>query len=109
MDHAKSCGHLRPAQTFTPRLDRNLPRFFFHVRDDLDAPDPEGAELPGKQEAWDYACRSARSLMCETLAGEGRITLYHRIDIEDERGDVVATARFADALMIESDEPEPAR
>jgi hypothetical protein len=76
-------------------------RYFFHVRDDLDVPDPEGAELPNLEAARDYAGRSARSLMCGTLSEDCRISLHHRIDIEDEAGGILATVLFADAVRIE--------
>jgi hypothetical protein len=81
-----------------------VPRFYFHVRDDLDAPDDEGAELSDLGTAWKHACHSARSLMCETLIGEGRITLHHCIDIQDEQRKVLATVRFSDAVTVEGDE-----
>ena len=63
-----------------------MARFFFHLHDDLDVPDEEGAELPDLGAACAHAQRSARSLMCGTLAEDSRISLHHRIDIEDERG-----------------------
>lgn len=78
-----------------------VPRFFFHVRDDADAPDDEGAELPDLEAAREKALHEARSLMCETLLQDGRITLSHRIDIEDRRGEVLASVQFADAVRIE--------
>ena len=76
-----------------------MPRFFFHVHDELDAEDPEGLELPDLAIALEGATHAARGLMCETLM-QGRITLSHRIDIEDERGRVLATVRFADAVQV---------
>ena len=78
-----------------------MSRFFFHVRDDMDVPDDEGAELPDVAAAWAYAAGAARVLMCETLRQQGRITLHHRIDIEDERGGVLASVPFGDAVRIE--------
>ncbi|MET0191956.1 MAG: hypothetical protein ABW200_01130, partial [Hyphomicrobiaceae bacterium] len=77
---------------------------YFHLHDDLDVSDDEGLEFPDLEAAREYAGRCARSLMCATLAEERRITLHHRIDIENDHGDVLATVRFADALRIESDE-----
>jgi uncharacterized protein DUF6894 len=77
-----------------------MPKYFFHVHDDLDVEDDEGAELTDLHEARGYAIRSARSLMCDTLMGDGRISLEHRIDIEDGHSGVLATVQFADALEI---------
>jgi uncharacterized protein DUF6894 len=78
-----------------------VPRFFFHVRDDLDVPDYEGLDQPDLAAAQTHATHSARSLMCATLIGEGRITLGHRIDIEDSEHRCVATVTFGDAVKIE--------
>ena len=78
-----------------------MPRFFFHLIDDLDVPDIEGVELADLDAARARAVRSARSLMCETMEREGRITLHHRIDIEDDRQQVLASMPFGDAVRIE--------
>lgn len=78
-----------------------VPRFFFHVRDDVDAPDDQGAELADLEAARAHAIGAARSLMCETLLNDGRISLHHRIDIENEKGEVLAPVHFAEAVRIE--------
>jgi hypothetical protein len=78
-----------------------VPRFSFHVFDDLDARDDEGVELRNLTEAQAYAAYSARHLMSETLKCIGILDLDHRIVVQDERGHVVATVRFADAVKIE--------
>ncbi len=78
-----------------------MARFFFHVRDDMDVPDDEGAELRDIEVARNLATQSARVLMCETLKESGRISLNHRIDVEDEQGAVVASVPFGDAVSIE--------
>ena len=79
-----------------------MPRFFFHLRDDLDVEDVEGTELADLDAARERAAGEARQLMCDTLKQNGRITLGHRIDIEDGQGAVLATVHFADAVRIES-------
>ena len=79
-----------------------MPRYFFHVRDDMDIPDIEGADMRDIGAARLHAVEAARQLMCETLKDDGRITLHHRIDIEDEGHRVVETVEFGDALRIES-------
>jgi hypothetical protein len=88
-----------------------LARFFFHLHDDLDVPDEEGADLPDLDAARVYACQSARSLMCGTLLDDCRISLDHCIDIEDEGGAILAVVRFSDAVRMDAGEPcrEPAR
>ena len=78
-----------------------MPRFYFHVFDDLDARDYEGIELRDVNEAIVYATRSAQQLMAETLKDSGAIDLDHRIVVADEQGRVVETVRFRDAVKIE--------
>lgn len=78
-----------------------VPRFFFHIRDDLDTSDEEGAELRDLDSARERAIFSARALMSETLMYDGRVTLSHRIDIEDESHSVVASVKFVEAVRIE--------
>jgi hypothetical protein len=76
-----------------------MPRFYFHLYDDLVVRDEEGVDLPGATTAHKKAIREARSLMCATLM-EGRLVLNHRIEVEDEVGSVVATVPFAEAVEI---------
>lgn len=76
-------------------------RFFFHIRDDFDTNDEEGAELRDLDSARERAISSARALMSETLISDGRLTLSHRIDIEDEEHSTVASVRFGEAVKIE--------
>ena len=78
-----------------------VPRFYFHVFDDLDARDEEGVELGNLDEAKAYATYAARHLMAETLKVGGTISLDHRIIVQDEHNSVVATLRFRDAVVIE--------
>lgn len=77
-----------------------MSRYYFHVVDDLDITDDEGAELADLRSARQWAIHAARVLMCETLQKDGRITLSHRIDIEDEEHNVVASVAFGDAIEI---------
>ena len=78
-----------------------MPRYFFHVHDDLDTEDHEGLDLRDLAAAEAGAVHSARSLMCDTLM-QGRLNLNHRIDIENEGGTVLSTVRFGDAVEIEN-------
>jgi hypothetical protein len=78
-----------------------MPNFFFHVCDDMDVPDQEGANLRDITAAREHAVEAARVLMCETLAQDGRISLHHRIDIEDDAGGVIASVPFGEAVRIE--------
>jgi hypothetical protein len=77
-----------------------MPRFFFHVHDDLDVFDAEGTEFPDAAAATEGAIHSARSLMCETIM-QGRIALDHRIEVMDEKQALIGNVLFRDAVKIE--------
>ena len=79
-----------------------MPRFFFHLHNDMDVPDDEGKELPDLEAAREWAFRSIRDLMGEMAKEEGRVVLHHSVDIEDERGNVLSTVRFSDVVIVES-------
>ena len=78
-----------------------MPRFFFHLYDDMVARDDEGQELPDAEAARSAALVSAREMACaEVLAG--RLNLGHRLEVEDESGTLLASVRFSEAVDIES-------
>jgi hypothetical protein len=78
-----------------------MPTYYFHLHNDIDAPDEEGKDLPDIDAARAYAEANAVGLMAATLKETGRINLRHHIDIEDEHGKVLATVRFRDVVAIE--------
>ena len=78
-----------------------VPRFYFHLHNDMDVPDDEGVELADLEAARAYAIRQARDTFGQVAKDEGRVVLHHRIDIEDEHGQVLASVRFSDAVRIE--------
>jgi hypothetical protein len=77
-------------------------RYYFHLYNDVDVADDEGKELPNLESAIDWATTQARELAGEILKENGRITLSHRIDVEDEGGAVVATVSIRDVVRVES-------
>ena len=78
-----------------------MPRFFFHLHNDVDAPDPDGVELRNLEEARAVALHNARFSAGESVKDMGHIVGDHRIDIEDENGTVLDTVYFRDAVKIE--------
>ncbi len=78
-----------------------MSRFFFHVIDELDCPDAEGAELPGLDAARIYAGKALLGMAAETMTRTGCIGLGGRIEIEDDRHATVATVYLRDVLKIE--------
>ena len=79
-----------------------MPRYYFHLHNDIDVPDDEGAELPDLAAAIAHAKFSAREVMGQILKDEGRITFHHSIDVEDEDHQVVARVMFSEAAKVET-------
>jgi hypothetical protein len=76
-----------------------VPRYFFHVYDDVIAQDEEGAELPNLAAARLNALAGARDLISEQVR-RGYFVLSHWIDVVDEQGEKVLTVAFRDAVDI---------
>ena len=92
------------ARTPASRYGGRVPRYFFHVYDDLVLRDDEGIELADTVAARDAALAGAREMMCDQVK-KGRLSLHHRIEVEDERGRVILTLPFDEAVSIEPAEP----
>ena len=78
-----------------------MPRFFFHLYDDIVSIDPEGKELSSLEAAREQAFAEARAMACAEVPN-GHLRLKHRIEIADETGKVLATVHFRDAVQVES-------
>jgi hypothetical protein len=76
-----------------------VPRYFFHVYDDVIAEDEEGAELPNVAAARLNALQGARDLIADQVK-RGYFVLSHWIDVTDEQGEKVMTVKFGDAVDI---------
>jgi hypothetical protein len=83
-----------------PKRWRTMPRYFFHLHNDYDAPDEEGAELPSLEAAKIAALHNARFSAAETIKENGRFVGEHRIDIADGDGNVLDTVYFRDAVQV---------
>jgi hypothetical protein len=77
-----------------------MPRFFFHVYDNIVALDDEGLELESAALARNAAVRAARQLAAEEIVSDGVLHLRHRIEVEDEEGRPVLTVPFAAAFKV---------
>jgi hypothetical protein len=78
-----------------------MPRFYFHLRNDLDVPDEEGVDLPDIDAAREHALKDARFTLAQTAMDQGKINFEHSIDIEDEQGCVLDTVWFRDVVKVE--------
>jgi hypothetical protein len=78
-----------------------MPRYFFHFYNGGDARAPQGVELSNLDAALLVAEHNARFSAAETITEPVHVNLDHRIDIEDEYGDVLGTVYFEDVVEIE--------
>lgn len=76
-----------------------MPRYFFHVYDDVIAPDEEGVELPNEAAARLRALIGARDLIAAQVR-HGYFVRSHWIDVMDRDGEVLFTQTFGDAVDI---------
>ena len=77
-----------------------MPRFFFHLHDEMDVTDDEGAELVDLDAATECAVQNVRAIASEQVRS-GYLNLGHRIDVEDEAGQALATATFKSAVAVQ--------
>ncbi len=67
-----------------------MPRYFFHLYDDVIALDEEGVALPNAAAARLNALIGARDVIAEQVK-RGYLVLSHWIDVVDEQGELVMT------------------
>ena len=77
-----------------------MPKYYFHLYDDMVVMDEEGSELPDLAAASERAVANAREMACAEVM-EGHLNVAHRIEVADEAGAVQLTVRFADAVKLE--------
>jgi hypothetical protein len=63
-----------------------MPKFFFHLHNDVYVHDEVGTDLPSLNEARTNAVGAARGVMAVDIVDDGHITLSHRITITNEAG-----------------------
>jgi hypothetical protein len=77
-----------------------MPRFYFHLYNDIVVMDEEGADLADAAAAREHAIEECRVMVCESVKN-GHLNLDHRIEVAEEGGGRVATVTFRDAFTIE--------
>ena len=78
-----------------------MPRFFFHLYNDILSEDQEGVELPDIEAARERAIEEARAMVCESVK-KGHLNLDHRIGVTDETGADVLSITFREAFEVEA-------
>jgi hypothetical protein len=90
-DNKPAAAELSPTTTAPSAVapgheERIMPKFFFHLHNDIYVHDEVGTELPSLDDARSKAVGAARGVMAEDIVDEGQITLSHRITIANEAG-----------------------
>ena len=78
-----------------------MPRYFFHLYDDVICKDDEGLELADEDAALGEAKRSAKQIACAQVL-DGHLNLKHRIEVEDDARQLIGTVRFEDVIALET-------
>lgn len=86
------------AATLRQAYCANVPHYYFHLHNDGDFPDEEGAELADAAAARVHAIGEAREMICEEVQ-KGHLNLDHCIEIEDEQGGRTIV-HFRDAFTL---------
>lgn len=76
-----------------------MPRFFFHLFDDIISHDEEGVELADAASALALGAANARHMAAQSVL-EGHLILDHRIEVEDSDGKIVGTIHFRDVVEV---------
>lgn len=76
-----------------------MPRYRFHLYNDIETQDLEGRLFPDLKAAQADAIRCARAIMGSELTSKGEITLSHWIELETDEGDMHVVT-FGDAVTI---------
>lgn len=77
-----------------------MPRFFFNLYDEGAEIDEEGAEFPSADAAREQAVRVVRELACHEVL-EGRPTLSHRLEVQDQDRRPLFVLPFGVVVKIE--------
>jgi hypothetical protein len=78
-----------------------MPHYYFHLRDGINAEDPEGMELPDLEAAQLRARAFVLDVAAETVREQRPFVSSHRIEVADEAGAIVCTVAFGDVVKVE--------
>jgi len=77
-----------------------MPRYYFHLHNDVSTRDEEGTELPDAGAARDRACREIIQLAADSVKSHRHLVLHHHIEITDEAGEAVDSVTFGDVVDV---------
>ena len=76
-----------------------MPRYFFHVHNDLETIDDEGLEFTDDQAARSHAIEESRAMAADSVR-DGKLTLSHSIRVVRSDGAPVDVVRFGEAVRV---------
>ena len=76
-----------------------MPRFYFHLFNDMVSMDEEGLECADGPMAMKKAMSVAREMAADSVRS-GHLVLSHRIEVADDSGGAVGTVHFGDVVEI---------
>lgn len=76
-----------------------MPRFYFHLYNDLETCDEEGRILPDVETARRAAVEDARNMAAESVR-TGQLELSHFIEVVGEEGQPLLRVTFGEAIEI---------
>lgn len=77
-----------------------MPRYFFHLHNDITTHDEEGQVLADLAVAEERAMDYARDMVCDSIQ-KGHLNLEHFIEVADMDGTVLRKVTFREAFTIE--------
>ena len=92
---APACGTRACAKRIgTQAKDAHLARYYFHLYNGEALCDDTGEDFVDDTAAREAAVRGIAELIAEQIAGGSRVDLRHRIEIQDDRGNIVCILKF---------------
>ncbi len=76
-----------------------MPRFYFHLHNDVDTFDEEGRELPDVEAARSASLHDARNMAAESVK-KGHLDPSHYVAVTDENGETLFCTTFGEAVTI---------
>ncbi len=77
-----------------------MPRFFFHLHNDVESRDGEGTILPDLSAARTEAIKGAREVIGEEIRARGKLHLSHWVEVENESGQQVIVVPFRECVDV---------
>ncbi|ATY34144.1 DUF6894 family protein [Sphingomonas psychrotolerans] len=80
-----------------------MPRYYLNLFNDVDAMDEEGSDFPDLGKARSAAMEAARELIADHVTKARPVDLGHRIEVTDEKGQVLVVVRFREVITLTDD------